>query len=322
MGLFGRPELSVVIPCYNAERYIDACLSSVCGQALSAVQILCVDDGSTDGTAEALLRWQKRDGRIRVIRQENRGVSAARNAGLRLARGTFVYFLDSDDEIADRETLAECCRQMRENRTDVLVGAARTVYESDELARRYPEFAHRYEIALDYPGVMTGLQAIGALRTNREWTVPPATKLLRRSYLKQNRLAFPEGIIHEDGLFTFRAFYLAERVQVTRRALYLRRIREDSIMTGRVTHRNTLGYLTNLIEGLRLMEKYRGSKPISPVTGSSVSAAAHMAAESYAQLDADERSALKRAMTEEQRFYFAAFVRREAKLLEEKYGRG
>ena len=306
--------LSFVIPCYNTEKYIDACLASVCGQSLRDTEIICIDDGSTDTTPEILIKWRKRDARVRVVAQENRGVSAARNRGLSMARGEYVYFLDSDDEVADPAVMEECCRRMNESRADVGVGGAVTIFESDALAEQFPEFIQRYQIRHAYEPVMGGIQAIRALRRNKEWTVPPATKLFRRSFLKRNRLIFQEGYIHEDSLFAFEAVYLAARVQVFSEAFYRRRIREGSIMTGQVTHFNTLGHLQNLIEGLRFVERHKKEHPIEKAAVKSIIVSKKMAVDSFLQLDNHERSLLKTEMSPEQSFYFDAFISREAKL--------
>ena len=92
--------ISVIIPVYNTERYIDRCLESVTSQSVSDIEIICVDDASTDGTPALLEAWKERDPRVRVIRNaENMLESVSRNVGLEAARGDYVYFIDSDDWI-------------------------------------------------------------------------------------------------------------------------------------------------------------------------------------------------------------------------------
>ncbi len=92
--------ISVIIPVYNTERYIDRCLESVTSQSVSDIEVICVDDASTDGTPALLEAWKERDPRVRVIRNaENMLESVSRNVGLEAARGDYVYFIDSDDWI-------------------------------------------------------------------------------------------------------------------------------------------------------------------------------------------------------------------------------
>ena len=90
------PIVSVIIPCYNAEKNLAQCIDGICRQTLEQIQIICVDDGSTDTTLEILQDYQKKDPRIQVIRQQNAGAGAARNAGLERATGEYLSFLDAD----------------------------------------------------------------------------------------------------------------------------------------------------------------------------------------------------------------------------------
>ena len=93
-------QLSVIIPVYNAARFLDGCLASVCNQDFRDLEILCIDDGSSDGSERILAKWQKADARIRIFQQFNQGPSAARNVGLDNASGDWIAFLDADDTIA------------------------------------------------------------------------------------------------------------------------------------------------------------------------------------------------------------------------------
>lgn len=305
----------IIIPCYNAEKYLNSCLDSVAAQTLRDIHIICINDGSTDGTLSILNEWRKKDGRITVIDQNNQGVSCARNRGLKEASAQYVYFLDSDDEIYDAETLSRCCGMMTEKNADVLIGAAQTVFESDKYAENYSEFADRYRISNSYPGVLSGPESIAALRKNNDWSVPPGTQVMRRTFLEENRLSFLEGYIHEDGLFRFEVLYLAKRVIIVQDSLYKRRIREESIMTAPVTHRNTLGYIATTIEGLRFIEAHREISMQDVITGRSVGVFRRMAAKTYNRLDRTEKDLLMKNMTKEQRFFFENFVKEDAQLM-------
>lgn len=94
------PDVSIIIPCYNVAAYIDKCLDSLIRQTLRNIEIICINDGSTDDTRAHLLRWKEKDGRVILLDQQNEGVSAARNAGLDAARGLYVGFVDPDDYVA------------------------------------------------------------------------------------------------------------------------------------------------------------------------------------------------------------------------------
>lgn len=91
------PDVSIIVPCYNVAAYVDSCLESLVRQTLRNIEIICINDGSTDETWTHLLRWKEKDSRIILLNQRNAGVSAARNAGLDAARGLYVGFADPDD---------------------------------------------------------------------------------------------------------------------------------------------------------------------------------------------------------------------------------
>ena len=90
-------QISVIIPVYNAELYLEKCIESVLGQTFDALEVICVDDGSSDASVEILRKFQNKDERLIVLQQKNRGAGAARNNGLRRAKGKFIHFLDADD---------------------------------------------------------------------------------------------------------------------------------------------------------------------------------------------------------------------------------
>lgn len=101
-------KISIIVPVYNAEKYIEKCIQSIIDQTYTNIELLLVDDGSNDESLSIIKSWEKKDARIKVIQQENSGVSAARNAGLREATGRFIQFIDSDDTIS----LDFCCKMI------------------------------------------------------------------------------------------------------------------------------------------------------------------------------------------------------------------
>lgn len=114
--------VSVIVPVYNAEKYLRECLDSVVDQSLREIEIICVDDGSTDASPAILAEYAARDPRVRVITQENRYAGAARNAAIRAARGEFVAFLDPDDLLPDEKTYEALYLWAKEKRVHVCGG--------------------------------------------------------------------------------------------------------------------------------------------------------------------------------------------------------
>lgn len=116
-------SLSIIIPIYNKSEYLVECIESVRGQSLKDIEIICVDDGSTDGSAEIVAKFAKQDSRIKLIRQQNLGAGAARNAGIKVAMGEYVVFLDADDYYPSNDTLARIYGAAKANNADICGGS-------------------------------------------------------------------------------------------------------------------------------------------------------------------------------------------------------
>lgn len=207
------PLISVIVPVYNVRPYIEEALESVAGQTYGSLEVILVDDGSTDGSGEVCDRYAARDARFRVIRQENRGLSAARNAGLDAMTGAYVAFLDPDDAFHPDmlRRLLEALR--RENVPLAACGVARMGGRT----RRSRSVADR---------ALTREQALRALLEG-EFTVAVWNKLYDRALWRQ--LRFPEGYVYEDVDTTFRILDGIEACCVVDDALVLHRVRPGSI---------------------------------------------------------------------------------------------
>ena len=115
-----NPTVSIIIPAYNAEATLDRCLESILTQSLREIEVLCINDGSTDGTGEVLKRWEKRDGRVRVWQlEENRGTMSTVNLGIRASTGEYVMIVDSDDRLLPG-ACENLVRLIREYGVDIL----------------------------------------------------------------------------------------------------------------------------------------------------------------------------------------------------------
>lgn len=215
---------SIIIPVYNVENYLRDCLDSVLNQSFNDWEAICVNDGSTDGSAAILESYAERDSRFNVISQPNGGLSAARNTGLDAAQGDYVLFLDSDDWLEPNalQILSESTTN-----EDLLCFNGRRFFEMD---RKY-ENADHLEPAVNESGWEYYSQ--NALCHRNFAFVCVVLRCYRRSYLLGHGLRFKTGIYHEDNLFTPLACYYADKVKVIPNVLYDYRVRESSIMTSR-----------------------------------------------------------------------------------------
>ncbi|MCL2082038.1 MAG: glycosyltransferase [Oscillospiraceae bacterium] len=246
-GPDGFLKISVIIPVYNTEDYLEECLRSVMRQTLRDIEIICIDDGSTDCSPGILEMLNREDGRIQVLRQENQGLSLARNAGIREAKGEYIVFLDSDD------LLVWCALEHLYNRAkadelDELFFGGESFYKPVELYKEYPVYRTYYHYKNSYESVETGQSLFVRLRENDDFKPSACLHMLRRAFLEESRLAYYPGIIHEDNLFVLQSLMNSQRAGVLPEPLYLRRVRPESTMTTRRSWKNTYGYLVCIRE--------------------------------------------------------------------------
>ena len=213
-----QPKVSVIIPVYNAEPYLRQCLDSVVNQTLKDIEIICVDDGSTDGSAELLRRLGESEPRLRLLQQENQGAGVARNRALAAARGEYIAFLDADDMLTPDALEAYYSTGIRTG-ADVLV-AKGAVFSDDPRNAKERDFFLREEFipladtfsAKDcYPFVFSF--TFGG----------QGGKCFRRSFIEENDLRFLTLPKSEDFYFIHRGIAKASCIAPIRRTLYLNR---------------------------------------------------------------------------------------------------
>lgn len=226
-----RPLVSVVVPVYNIAEYLDEALQSVLGQSLAQLEVICVNDGSTDASLDVLMRWADRDPRVSVLSQENAGLSAARNRGFDAVRAPYVFFLDGDD-VLEPEALQVLYDRMEADRLDALYFDTECFADEPAFESKVERSREYYRRAHDYPAVVRGEELLGAMRANGDYVSAVWMQMNRTAFLQEAGLRFYKGIVHEDELFTFTAMLKASRAAYLPRSLYRHRIRKNSIMTG------------------------------------------------------------------------------------------
>ena len=237
-------KVSVIIPVYNVERYLPACLDSVLNQTLQDLEVICIDDKSPDHCGEILDEYAALDTRVQVIHlSENRRQGFGRNRGLEKASGEYIYFLDSDDMI-EPEALEELTRLADEEDLDAVFFDSRNIFESEELKKVYvPPLTLRKG---NYQNrVYAGKDLMDEFIRQNEWTCYPQRILWRREFLMKEGIKYPEGCEHEDEFFVFAGILSAERVRYVRKQYFILRVRANSVMTSDPAPRNFHGYLMN-----------------------------------------------------------------------------
>ncbi len=211
-----NPKISIIVPVYKVEKYIHKCIDSILAQTFTDFELILVDDGSPDNCGKICDEYAKQDSRIVVIHKENGGQSTARNAGLDIAKGEYVGFIDSDDWIEPDmyEILYNICT---EHNCDV-ANCSSTIYFKD---RTVVNGGHPLTIHNRQEAMKTMLE--GKLYDECLWT-----KLIKRSLLDDIRI--PNGIMYEDTAFTYKFMHRAKRVGCLGVAKYNYIKRDDSTM--------------------------------------------------------------------------------------------
>lgn len=220
----GNPLISVIIPVYNVENYLRECVDSVINQTYHYIEIILIDDGSTDLSGQICDFYKAKDSRIRVIHQDNHGLGYARNTGMRLATGKYIIFLDSDDYWRF-DALMGLVREAEDHNLQVVVFSAQPFFDGIEHCKG-PSYSH----SVQNNAVKNGAESFICASSSGEYYAQACLRLYRLDYLKNNGFLFDEGIIHEDESFSFSAYIHADRVKCLGERYYYRRYRPGSIM--------------------------------------------------------------------------------------------
>lgn len=213
--------ISIIVPVYNVKDYIERCVASLLNQTKSEFEIILVDDGSTDGSGAICDKLQKTDSRIQVIHQQNRGLSGARNQGLKAAMGEWITYIDSDDWV-DARYLEVLYQNAVQHQAEISVCSFEPVWEKENQRKKK-------QLREEKPYMLTGKEAAKEIVKNSRRPMITAWGKLYHKNLK-GLLEYPEGRIHEDEFVTYRVMYAADTVVVSLMPLYKYLQREGSIM--------------------------------------------------------------------------------------------
>ena len=234
------PKVSVILPVYNVEAYLDEALYSLEKQTLKDIEIIAVNDGSTDNSLSILDKHALTDKRISIYSQKNKGLSGARNTGLNLCQGEYVYFMDSDD-IIDKTALEECYNYAKKHDADVCLFDAEVFYEKDAL--QIPWDYNRNDTLVE-DKKYEGLSLFNLLLDKEKHRAVVWLQFTRWDYLKKIKLNFYDGLIHEDELFTPQVILQTNRIYYLNRKFVKHRIRKSSIVGKGYSKKNLNCYLT------------------------------------------------------------------------------
>lgn len=231
-------RFSIIIPIYNVQEYIEECITSILNQSFHDYEIICIDDGSTDQSIDIIQSFN--DERIKIIYQKNSGQSVARNKGIEISQGEYIWFVDSDDKITF-ESLSEIDSIIsKEPNIDCIFFNANTFFDNNYKLQKSKWF--------EYKRNFLGRTSLSSFFINemksKSFFVQPCTYIFKREKFKDIR--FIENIIYEDNTFIIEMIWNhpdSECISLNK-AYFMRRIRKNSTMTKKSSLKNFIGYNT------------------------------------------------------------------------------
>ena len=272
--------ISVIIPVYNSEKYIKECVDSVLAQTYKNYEILLIDDGSIDNSLSICNEYAKADSRVKVFHKENGGASSARNVGLDKAHGDYVYFLDSDDYIVT-QTLEKCVVCARQNNADLVFFDGSIISEGESYGGDYTHKRH-YETNLGY-------KLMEELLLNNEFHVGTPFFFISVGVFRKNKLRFKEGVMYEDMLMSYQLFTFAQYCAHLDEKLYVRRYRENSVMTTKLTSYN----YSSIVDVFNSMIKFSANIEKNKVQNKHIVRCAYNVINIYYSLNREDRNKYK-----------------------------
>ena len=236
-----QPLVSVIMPVYNVEEYLEEALLSVFNQSYENIEIVLINDGSTDASLSIAKKLkEKSEFQFRIHSQANGGLSNTRNNGLKLAKGEYIYFFDSDDLI-EKEMIKNLVNNMEKYQSDVIRFNAESFFDQNYTKENYSETLYSsQELNENYVYSINDFFKVQDI-------IPSSVCIyfFKANLLKDNNLHFLEGIIHEDELFTPIALSHANRLMFVNEPYFKRRYRNNSIMTrAKSSRQHAIGYFT------------------------------------------------------------------------------
>lgn len=213
-------KFSIIVPVYNSEKYLGRCLDSILRQKYTNFEVIVVDDGSNDGSTKIIEEYAKKDFRIHYFRKKNEGPAIARNFGMKLSRGEYICFIDSDDELLPNYFL-EVEEALKKLNLDILEINAFYQNENCKTKIKYQELDFSKEI-MSGPDYLSNY-----LREDNYFNVVPWTKIVKKQFISENNLYF-ENTYAEDELWARKIFAFASRVMFLDMCLYVQHRRSNS----------------------------------------------------------------------------------------------
>lgn len=205
--MINKPIISVIVPVYNTELYLKRSLESILNQSLKEIEIICINDGSTDNSLSILKEYEQVDSRIKVLNQKNQGLSVVRNIGIKISRAENIIFFDSDDTI-DKDMLIKLYNKMQLDKSDIVYTRCKYLFNDGTLEKESVEI-----------NLKSKEEFIEGLISNK---LPPSASLslIKKDLFFKNNVFYPENLYYEDLATAYKLFFFSKRISVVNESLY------------------------------------------------------------------------------------------------------
>ncbi|MGN0449888.1 MAG: glycosyltransferase family 2 protein [Ruminococcus sp.] len=262
-------DISVIMPVYNTEDYLIESIESVVGQKQISWELICIDDGSSDSSLKILKEYEKLYPQIHVITQTHQGLSIARNTGINLAKGRYIYFMDSDDYL-EEEALSYMVTVCDKEKLDVFFMSFRNICDDSDLGEKYSKMINKKKRQHSFPKPTDGQSLFCCFMEAQEYFCMVWGYCCSSEFIHTNNLRFPENIYYEDQVFTYSVLNYARRACCVDKVIYNKRIRTGSICVNSDLYEYTKGYtytiqyLKDMIAEIKSMDSlyYKWSKQL------------------------------------------------------------
>lgn len=240
-------KVSIILPIYNVASYLEETFESLIHQTLTDIEIIAVNDGSTDDSEAIIRKYKQQDSRIIALSQDNQGLSSARNTAMRHATGQYLYMMDSDDILSNPDALQMCYNYAEKNNADFIFFDAERFQDGTNKHISDIKRTHLVDENRSYDGhYLLNLMLEHSTHNSAVWLL-----LINHNYLNRLELRFYPGIIHEDELFTTILTLSSKDIFCLKQSFIRHRVRSSSIMGTHFSKRNLVCYLTVADELLR-----------------------------------------------------------------------
>ena len=221
--LFCIPKVSVIITIYNSEKYLSDCLNSIINQTLKEIEIICINDGSTDNSLQILNYYKKKDNRIIIFNQKNKGVNSARNLGLKKAKGEFILFFDSDDLLIT-EALEKLYNLGKYKNLEIILFNLKFIFENNITEIKFPNIFYKINNFKNI--IKSGKDIFLNMIKENKFILSPYLQFINHNFLIKNKKKFLKRIKYDDILFFYDLILKANRIFETDEIFYVKNINE------------------------------------------------------------------------------------------------